>query len=175
MGSLSRTQSPVSSKIMISALEVAPQPSDTRSRAPAYVLLGAKFTHCRLRKLDAAEGTATNRRTLAVRSIAAGQPLETTNWRPSSKPSQACVRECDCECVHRDTVTDDCVHRGSDSDIVHSVSATVNATVYTVTVWQSGCGCTQRPSDCKCVHRGRVTVTATAYTVRQCDIVTVQQ
>ena len=71
------------------------------------------------------------------------------------------------------TVADDCVHR--DSDSVHSVSATVTVTVYTVTVWQSGCDCTQRQSACECVHRGRVTVTVTVYTVRQCDIVTVQQ
>ena len=46
---------------------------------------------------------------------------------------KATVRECDCECVHRDTVTDNCLHR--DSDSVHIVSATVN--VYAVTVWQS--------------------------------------
>ena len=36
------------------------------------------------------------------------------------------VRECDCECVHHDTVTGDCVHRD-----------TVTVTVYTVSVRQS--------------------------------------
>ena len=38
------------------------------------------------------------------------------------------VRECGCECVHRDTVTDDCVNRDS-----------VTVTVYTVQ-----CQCRQR-------------------------------
>ena len=63
--------------------------------------------------------------------------------------------------------------RGSDSDCVHSVSAKVTVTVYTV--WQSGCCCTQRQCACECVHRGRVILTATVSTVLQCDIVTVQQ
>ena len=57
----------------------------------------------------------------------------------------------------------------SDSDSVHSVSVTVNATVYTVAVWQSGCGCTQRQCAGEPVYRCRVTATVTAYTVRQCD------
>ena len=81
-------------------------------------------------------------------------------------------------------MADECPHRlaplsegrvDEEGEFFYSVSATVNVTVYTVTVCQSGCGCTQRHSACECVHRGRVNLTATVYTVRQCGIVTVQQ
>ena len=56
------------------------------------------------------------------------------------------VRECDYECVHRDTVTDDSVHRDS---------VKVTVTVYTVSVlWL--CTQCQCDSECDCVHSGIV-------------------